>query len=73
VDLRYFEIHDLLCDALIALEAGDHPAVAAKLRRALAWTEAEWLATPSTLDRPAAPSAPSAARPEAADDAADDD
>jgi hypothetical protein len=52
VDLRYFEIHDLLCDALIALEAGDQPAVAAKLRRALAWTEAEWLATPSTLATP---------------------
>jgi hypothetical protein len=57
VDLRYFEIHDLLCDALIALEARDYPTAAVKLRRALAWTEAEWLATPATL--PAEPEPPS--------------
>lgn len=47
MDLRYFEIHDLLCDALIALEAGDPGTATAKVRKALAWAEAEWLATPS--------------------------
>jgi len=56
VDLRYFEIHDLLCEALIALEAGDPARAGAQLRKALAWTEAEWLATPATL--PAAPPLP---------------
>lgn len=56
MDLRYFEIHDLLCDAVIALEAGDRAAVAARLARALAWVEAEWLATPATLS--AAPRTP---------------
>lgn len=49
MDLRYFELHDLLCDALIALEAGDQAGAAALVRKALAWTEADWLATPSSL------------------------
>ncbi len=57
MDLRYFEIHDLLCDAVIALEAGDYPAVAAKLQQALVWVEHDWLATPATLPEPAGPSA----------------
>ncbi|MBI3455191.1 MAG: hypothetical protein HY002_05325 [Candidatus Rokubacteria bacterium] len=49
MDLRYFELHDLLCEAMIALEAGDYPAAAARVRKALAWAEADWLATPSRL------------------------
>ncbi len=68
MDLRYFEIHDLLCEALIALEAGDSPTVAAKLQRALAWTEAEWLATPSALSTPAEASLPAPAGPDDEDD-----
>jgi len=55
VDVRHFELQDLLCEALIALEAGDGPAVEAALRKALAWVEADWLATPGEL--PPAPAA----------------
>jgi hypothetical protein len=54
VDLRHFELQDLLSEALIALEAGDRPAVEAALRKALAWVEADWLATPGELPRPPA-------------------
>ncbi|MBI2468085.1 MAG: hypothetical protein HYV62_09760 [Candidatus Rokubacteria bacterium] len=68
MNLRYFEIHDLLCEALIALEAGDHAVVAAKLQRALAWTEGEWLATPSTLSASAEASLPAPAGPDDEDD-----
>lgn len=49
MDLRYFELHDLLCDALIAMEAGDVVTAGVRLRKALAWAEADWLATPSAL------------------------
>ena len=63
MDLRYFEIHDLLCDVLIALEARDYEAAASGLRRALAWTEAEWLATPTTLPADRQGPAPPAAGP----------
>jgi len=51
VDTRHFELQDLLSDALIALEAGDRPRVEAALRRALAWVEHDWLATPGQLHR----------------------
>jgi hypothetical protein len=71
VDLRYFELHDLLCEALIALDAGDVGAAGRRLRRALAWAEADWLATPSALP----PQSAGAAHPSAsgATRAADDD
>ncbi|MGH7319562.1 MAG: hypothetical protein ACRELA_08050 [Candidatus Rokuibacteriota bacterium] len=49
MDLRYFELHDLLCDAMICLEAGNHEAAASTVRKALFWVEADWLATPSDL------------------------
>ncbi len=56
MDVRHFELQDLLSEALIALEAGDLPAVEAALREALAWVEADWLATPGELPRaPAGP------------------
>jgi hypothetical protein len=35
--------------AVIALEAGDAPAAATAVRKALRWIEADWLATPSDL------------------------
>ena len=49
MDLRFFELHDLLCEALIALEAGDCKLAVARLGKALRWVEADWLATPSAL------------------------
>jgi hypothetical protein len=49
VDVRYFELQDLLCTALIALEAGDTPAAARAVERALRWAEADWLASASVL------------------------
>jgi hypothetical protein len=58
LDLRHFELQDLLSEALIALEAGDRSAVEAALRKALAWVEADWLATPGEL--PSAPAGPGA-------------
>jgi hypothetical protein len=70
VDLRYFELHDLLCDALIALEARDYPRAAAQVQRALAWAEADWLATPASGPGPALRSVLGA---EAAADADDDE
>jgi hypothetical protein len=68
MDLRYFELHDLLCGALIALEGGDTRAAAALVERALAWAEADWLATAATLSATAAtPALPAtAATPRAA-------
>jgi len=49
MDTRHFELQDLLSEALIALEAGDRPRVETALRRALAWVEHDWLATPGEL------------------------
>ena len=49
VDVRHFELQDLLAEALIALEAGDHARVEAALRKALAWVEQDWLATPGEI------------------------
>lgn len=49
MDTRHFELQDLLSEALIALEAGDRARVEAALRRALAWVEHDWLATPGEL------------------------
>lgn len=43
MDVRHFELQDLLAEALIALEAGDHVAATAAVRRALARVEADWL------------------------------
>lgn len=58
MDLRYFELHDLLCTALIALEAGDSRAAARAVERALRWAEADWLATASVLPAAGASPAP---------------
>ena len=55
MDTRYFELQDMLSEALIALEAGDRPAVARAIRKALAWVEQDWLATPAELARPLGP------------------
>lgn len=66
MDVRHFELQDLLSEALIALEAGDRAAVEAALRRALAWVEADWLATPGELPRVSA--SPAAQEPEQDDD-----
>ena len=56
MDLRYFELHDLLCEAVIALEAGDTGAAATAMRKALMWAESDWLATSSELPTLAGPS-----------------
>lgn len=53
MDVRHFELQDLLAEALIALEAGKPAEVEAALRKALAWVESDWLATPGEI-RPAA-------------------
>jgi len=59
VDVRHFELQDLLAEALIALEAGNHAAVETALKKALAWVEHDWLATPGEIrlaaDGPAMP------------------
>ena len=59
MDVRHFELQDLLAEALIALEAGHHAAVETALKKALAWGEHDWLATPGeirlTPDGPAMP------------------
>jgi hypothetical protein len=49
VDVRHFELQDLLAEALIALEAGNHAAVETALKKALAWVEHDWLATPGEI------------------------
>ncbi len=49
MDLRYFELHDLLCEASIALEAGDAGRAAALVQKALRWIEADWLASPAEI------------------------
>jgi hypothetical protein len=51
VDFRYFELHDLLCDAIIALEGKNYTEAAAKIQKAITWAEADWLATASELPR----------------------
>jgi hypothetical protein len=51
VDVRHFELQDLLAEALIALEAGNHAAVATALKKAMAWVEHDWLATPGEIRR----------------------
>ncbi len=66
MDVRHFELQDLLSEALIALEAGDHAGVEAALRTALAWVESDWLATPAEL--PLTPREPTAATGDEADD-----
>jgi hypothetical protein len=66
VDLRHFELHDLLCEALIAVEARDYRAAAAAVQRAIDWVEADWLATPSDAR-------PGAGAPPHPDDADEDD
>lgn len=65
MDLRHIELHDLLCEALIALEAGNYPAAAAALSKALLQVEADWLTTPSDLPAPRVAPAPA---PDDADD-----
>lgn len=45
--MKYFELNDLLCEALIALEAGDTPRATRAVEKALAWVEADWLARPT--------------------------
>ena len=57
MDLRYFELHDMLCEASIALEGGHGAAAAALVQKALRWIEADWLATPAEI-RASAPAAP---------------
>jgi hypothetical protein len=52
LDFRHFELHDLLCEALIALEGGNAVRAGQAVRRAMAWVEADWLATPSSLPAP---------------------
>ena len=39
----------MLAEALIALEAGNHAAVETALKKALAWVEHDWLATPGEI------------------------
>ncbi len=68
MDLRYFELQDLLCETLIALEAGDHRTAAALVRKALAWAEADWLATPSAGATARSASAPAGPAPDAGAD-----
>ncbi len=68
MDVRHFELQDLLSAALIALEAGDRAGAERALRKAVAWVEADWLATPAEIR---APAPPAAARPP--DDGGDDD
>src|SRR5207245_10007075 len=40
-----------LHDALPIFEAGNHAAVETALKKALAWVEHDWLATPGEIDR----------------------
>ena len=68
MDYRYFELHDLLCDALIALEGGNRTAAASAVRRAITRLEADWLATPGDLGARPAPPIPSAHGDDTEDD-----
>ncbi len=56
MDLRYFELQDLLSEAMIALEAGNCPAAMTAVRKISAWAEADWLSTASELPTQAGPS-----------------
>ncbi len=56
MDLRYFELQDLLSEAMIALEAGNCPAAMTAVRKISAWAEADWLSTASELPAQAGPS-----------------
>jgi len=67
MDLRYFELHDILCEASIALEGGHDAAAAALLQRALRWIEADWLATPAEI-RGGSPIAPAVPHEDEGDD-----
>ncbi len=58
MDLRYFELHDILCETSIALEAGDRAGAAALVRKALRWIEADWLASPGEIRSAVAESRP---------------
>jgi hypothetical protein len=49
MDLRYFELHDLLCEASIALEAGNQAGAAALVAKALRSLEGDWLASPAEI------------------------
>ena len=49
MDFRYFELHDLLCEAIIALEAKNYSEAAKNIQKAIIWAEADWLATASEL------------------------
>ena len=66
MDLRYFELQDLLSEALIALEAGNSSAAMTAVRKIIAWAEADWLATASELPTQVGP-------PQNISDDADDD
>jgi hypothetical protein len=55
--VKHFELNDLLCEALIALEAGDAVRATRAVEKAIAWVEADWLASPSDAP-PAAATAP---------------
>ena len=68
MDVRHFELQDLLAEALIALEARDHARVETALKKALAWVEHDWLATPSEIRL----GADSPAKPDADDEEEDD-
>ena len=68
VDVRHFELQDLLAEALIALEARDHARVETALKKALAWVEHDWLATPSEIRLSSA----GPTKPDADDDEEDD-
>jgi hypothetical protein len=61
MDLRYFELHDLLCEASIALEAGNQAEAAALVAKALRWLEGDWLASPAEIRAAVAERAPIAA------------
>jgi len=67
MDYRHFELQDLVCEALIAVEARRLRDAETALRRLLAWVERDWLATPSEGARP------TAATPAPVDDDSDDD
>jgi hypothetical protein len=49
MDLRYFELHDLLCEASIALEARNQARAAALVAKALRWLESDWLASAAEI------------------------
>lgn len=64
MDLRYFELQDLLSEALIALEAGRYQEATAAVRKIVAWAEADWLATASELPAASGPPSPALDEPD---------